>query len=76
LPGVIEKVRYEVPIQEHLFEIDVFSGENAGLILAEVELATPEESYPKPKWLGKEVTGDIRYYNSQLSKKPFNTWMK
>lgn len=73
-PGIIEKTRYEVPIREHIFEIDVFHGENEGLILAEIELPSKETPFEKPIWLGKEVTGDVRYYNSQLSKHPFKSW--
>lgn len=72
--GVIDKVRYDITVGKHLFEVDVFSEDNAGLMLAEVELMHKDEVFEKPDWLGKEVTGDIRYYNSQLSVKPFNTW--
>ncbi|KAA2219419.1 MULTISPECIES: CYTH domain-containing protein [Maribacter] len=72
--GVLEKTRYLVPFEGHNFEVDVFDGENKGLILAEIELTTESELFQKPHWLGEEVTGDIKYYNSQLSKQPFNTW--
>jgi len=72
--GVIDKVRYEVHYKNHTFEIDVFSGDNEGLILVEVELRNENESFEKPKWLGKEVTGDLKYYNSQLSKNPYKSW--
>lgn len=72
--GVIEKVRYEVEIGNHIFEVDEFSGDNQGLIVAEVELTSENEDYTKPTWLGEEVTGDVRYYNSQLSKNPFKDW--
>jgi CYTH domain-containing protein len=72
--GVLEKIRYLVPFEGHNFEVDVFDGENKGLILAEIELTTESELFQKPHWLGEEVTGDIKYYNSQLSKQPFNTW--
>lgn len=72
--GIIDKTRYEVKVEKHIFEVDVFFGDNKGLIIAEVELKTEIESFPKPKWLGEEVTGDIKYYNSQLSKHPFKTW--
>lgn len=74
--GVIEKVRYLVPFGAHIFEVDEFSGSNSGLTIAEVELADASETYEKPIWLGEEVTGDIRYYNSQLSKQPYNTWKR
>ncbi len=73
-PGIIEKTRYEIPFGSHIFEVDEFQGENEGLILAEIELASEDETFLKPNWLGAEVTGDIRYYNSQLSKKPYKTW--
>lgn len=72
--GIIEKTRYLVPIGNHAFEVDIFDGENKGLILAEVELNNENESIQKPNWLGNEVTGDVRYYNSQLSSNPFKTW--
>jgi len=72
--GVIDKTRYEVKTGNHIFEIDEFYGENAGLIIAEIELTSENESFEKPNWLGKEVTGEIKYYNSQLSIIPFNKW--
>jgi len=73
-PGVIDKTRYEVPSGKHTIEVDEFYGENNGLILAEIELETESENYLKPDWLGKEVTGDRRYYNSNLTKYPFKDW--
>ena len=73
-PGIIEKYRFLVKKGEHVFEIDEFSGENNGLIVAEIELLSENENFITPKWLGKEVTGDIKYYNSNLSKHPFNNW--
>jgi CYTH domain-containing protein len=72
--GIIEKIRYEIKAGTHIFEVDEFFGNNAGLIIAEVELSEENETFVKPDWLGKEVTGTLKYYNSQLSKKPFNTW--
>lgn len=72
--GAIEKWRYLVPIGEHIFEVDIFEGENEGLIVAEVELESEEETFQKPSWLGEEVTGNIAYYNSQLSQHPFSKW--
>lgn len=72
--GIIDKVRYRVTVGSHVFEVDEFSGANAGLVLAELELRSENESYPKPDWLGDEVTGDVRYYNAFLSKQPFVTW--
>lgn len=72
--GIIEKVRYEIKNGKHIIEVDEFSGENTGLILAEIELESEDESYSKPDWLGKEVTGNEKYYNSYLSKHPFSEW--
>lgn len=72
--GVIDKIRYEIPVGKHLYEVDVFSGENEGLILAEIELQSENETFEKPNWLGMEVTNDTRYYNAYLSQKPFKTW--
>lgn len=74
--GIIDKIRYEIKVENHIFEVDEFFGENEGLIVAEVELQAEEEAFTKPDWLGKEVTGNIKYYNSQLSSKPFTTWKK
>ncbi len=73
-PGVIDKCRYEIPMGHLTFEVDEFYGENEGLILAEVELASEGETFEKPEWLGEEVTGDVRYYNAELMKKPFSRW--
>lgn len=70
----IEKIRYRIPVGNHVFEVDVFSGENEGLVLAEVELQSEAEVFEKPEWLGKEVSGDPRYYNSNLVLNPFNKW--
>lgn len=72
--GIIDKIRYEVKLKNHIFEIDEFFGDNEGLVVAEVELKDENETFEKPTWLGKEVTGDSRYYNAQLSKQPFKTW--
>ncbi|MBQ0787600.1 MAG: CYTH domain-containing protein [Oceanihabitans sp.] len=74
--GIIDKIRYEIKVENHIFEVDEFFGENEGLIVAEVELQAEDEAFTKPNWLGKEVTGNIKYYNSQLSSKPFTTWQK
>lgn len=74
--GTIEKVRYLVDGGSHVFEVDVFHGENKGLIVAEVELEAANEEFQKPEWLGEEVTGMNRYYNSELSKNPFKRWKK
>lgn len=73
-PGIIEKIRYQIPFGTHIFEVDEFLGENSGLIIAEIELKAEDEVFDKPVWLGKEVTGDLRYYNSNLSKQPYKNW--
>ena len=70
-PGVIDKVRYLVKVGKHTYEVDVFGGDNEGLIIAEIELASEDEYFEKPDWLGKEVTGDLRYYYAWLSKYPY-----
>jgi adenylate cyclase len=72
--GIIEKYRYEIPYKNLLFEVDEFLGDNQGLFLAEVELSSADQLVDKPDWLGNEVTGEIRYYNSQLSKIPYSVW--
>jgi CYTH domain-containing protein len=72
--GVIEKTRYEIQVGEHVYEVDEFYGNNQGLTIAEVELNNENESFKKPDWLGEEVTGVIKYYNSQLSINPFKNW--
>jgi adenylate cyclase len=61
-------------VGNHIYEVDVFSGENEGLIMAEIELLREDEIFEKPNWLGQEVTNDERYYNAYLSKNPFKTW--
>ena len=73
-PGVIDKTRYLVRSGRHTFEVDEFYGENEGLVVAEVELTSEDEAFEKPDFIGREVTGDVRYYNSQLMKHPFTTW--
>ncbi len=73
-PGIIDKTRYNINVGKHLFEVDVFHKINDGLIIAEVELNAENEFFEKPSWLGDEVTGNNKYYNSNLSKKPFNKW--
>ena len=73
-PGVIDKTRYLVDSGLHTFEVDEFYGENKGLVVAEVELSSENESFEKPEWLGKEVTGDVKYFNSMLMKNPYTKW--
>jgi adenylate cyclase len=72
--GVIEKIRYEIQVGRHIFEVDEFYGENKGLIMAEVELQSETETFETPIWLGEEVTNDNRYYNAYLSQHPFTSW--
>lgn len=71
---LIEKTRYHVRYAEHVWEIDVFEGENAGLVVAEIELDDEHEIFARPDWLGEEVSGDPRYYNVSLVKHPFRDW--
>ncbi len=73
-PPVIRKTRHLVPVGEYVFEIDEFAAENAGLVVAEVELESEGADFPSPTWLGKEVSEDARYLNSNLAKAPFTTW--
>ncbi|MFB3306879.1 hypothetical protein Q7C20_26960, partial [Pseudomonas sp. AMR01] len=68
------KIRYEIRVGKHIFEADEFLGENQGLLLAEVELSEEDEMFEKPQWVGLEVTGNQKYYNSYLSKFPFKEW--
>lgn len=72
--GIIDKIRYEVKFENHIIEVDVFAGDNEGLILAEIELKSETEQIQKPNWLGEEVTNDIKYYNAYLSNNPFQDW--
>jgi adenylate cyclase len=74
LPPLIEKTRYHVRFGAHLWEVDEFRGENQGLVIAEVELASEDEAFELPPWIGREVTGDARYYNSNLLAAPFSRW--
>ncbi|GAA4310818.1 CYTH domain-containing protein [Pontixanthobacter gangjinensis] len=75
-PGKIEKYRYHIEMGEHVYEVDEFLDDNAGLTLAEVELQEEEEDFLKPDWLGEEVTGNLAYYNSNLIAQPYKTWKK
>lgn len=72
--GVIDKTRYLVRSGSHVFEVDEFYGDNEGLVMAEVELASEDEPFDRPAFIGREVTGDVRYYNSQLMKHPYREW--
>jgi len=71
---LIEKVRYTVTSGTHTWEIDVFEGENDGLVIAELELESEDEPFERPDWVGAEVTEDPRYFNSNLVERPYNTW--
>jgi len=71
---LIEKVRYLIPQGHLIWEIDVFSGDNAGLVVAEIELSDADEAFDIPTWIGEEVTHDTRYYNTRLSREPYSTW--
>lgn len=73
-PGVVDKTRYLVLSGRHTVEVDEFHGENEGLTVAEIELASADEPFDRPPFLGREVTGDVRYYNSYLTKRPYRTW--
>lgn len=73
-PGMIDKIRYEVKSGKHTIEVDVFYGENEGLIVAEIELDSVDESWISPEWLGEEVTGQKKYTNASLAKNPFSSW--
>ncbi|PKM21843.1 MAG: adenylate cyclase [Gammaproteobacteria bacterium HGW-Gammaproteobacteria-14] len=70
----IDKTRYRIPVDQHLWEVDVFAGDNAGLIVAEIELGDETETFTRPDWLGNEVSDDPRYFNSQLSQHPYCQW--
>ncbi len=72
----LEKTRHEVLVEDHLWEVDVFEGVNEGLVVAEVELGRPDETFAEPDWLGEEVTGDVRYYNAQLVQRPYQSWAR
>jgi len=74
-PTIIKKIRYIIPTTNNLFfEVDEFLGENKGLLIAEIELPTESTLFDKPGWLGKEVTGKSKFYNSSLAKKPYSNW--
>jgi len=73
-PGVIDKIRHLVKAGNHTYEVDEFFGDNQGLIIAEVELDAEDEAFQKPTWLGAEVTGYTKYYNSMLMKNPYKSW--
>ncbi len=71
---IIEKTRYRIPHEGFVWEVDEFAGANAGLIVAEIELASEDQQFPHPSWIGEEVTGDPRYFNANLIAHPFSAW--
>jgi adenylate cyclase len=71
---VIDKIRYEIPCGDHVWEVDVFSGDNAGLVVAEIELSSEDEAFQRPEWLTEEVSDDPRYFNANLIKHPYQSW--
>ena len=71
---LIEKYRRKIAVGAHVWEVDEFLGANAGLVVAEIELAAEDETFDLPEWVGDEVTGDARYYNSNLIRHPFSDW--
>jgi adenylate cyclase len=73
-PGVIDKTRFHVKSGKHTFEVDEFYGDNTGLVVAEIELSSEDETFQKPEWLGEEVTGDVKYFNSMLMRIPYKDW--
>jgi adenylate cyclase len=72
--GIIDKTRYIIPAGNYTWEVDEFHGENEGLVMAEIELKSESDTFSVPDWLGQEVTGDLRYYNSYIAKNPFTSW--
>lgn len=73
-PSIIDKIRYKITNETFVFEVDEFWGENQGLVIAEIELTSENDTFDIPEWLGTEVTGDAKYYNSSLSKNPYLKW--
>jgi CYTH domain-containing protein len=72
--GVVDKVRHYIPRGKHTWEVDVFHGDNEGLFIAEIELASRDEAFDLPHWAGREVTSDARYYNAALARRPYSQW--
>ena len=73
---IVEKKRYRIPAGPYVWEVDEFFGVNAGLVLAEIELPSEDAAFDKPEWIGEEVSGDARYFNSSLVANPYSTWKK
>jgi len=76
LKPLIEKIRYRIPLEGVVWEVDEFLGENEGLVIAEVELDSERQLFDKPRWVGEEITGDARYYNVNLVSHPYTKWKK
>lgn len=74
LDGIVTKIRYVIPFKNHTFEVDEFLKDNSGLVIAEIELSNENENFERPEWLGKEVTGIKKYYNSRLSQNAYVNW--
>jgi|WetSurMetagenome_2_1015567.scaffolds.fasta_scaffold921680_1 adenylate cyclase len=74
--SILEKIRYRVDYKGFTWEIDEFLGDNAGLLIAEIELETEDQFFARPEWVGEEVSGDPRYFNSSLSRNPYLRWVK
>lgn len=74
VPPLIEKTRYLVPVGDHVFEVDEFHGDNDGLVIAEVELRSQDDTFQRPPFLGREVTGQRQYYNASLRRYPYKDW--
>ena len=74
LQPLVEKTRHRIEHLGHTWEVDEFHGENAGLVVAEIELGSEDEPFEQPAWIGQEVTGDPRYYNSSLMRLPYSRW--
>jgi len=73
---LVEKTRHRIAHAGHVWEVDEFFGDNAGLVVAEIELASEDEVFEKPDWIGREVTGEVRYYNSSLMRRPYKDWIE
>ena len=73
---VIDKTRTKIPFAGFVWEVDEFFGDNEGLVMAEIELPSVDSSFEKPEWIGEEVTGDPRYYNSMLARNPYKNWRR
>lgn len=71
---IVEKLRYTIPYEGFIWEVDEFLGENAGLVFAEIELDHPEQQFARPSWVGREVTDDPRFYNVNIARNPYSRW--